>query len=107
MSNPFQHEKRRRFTPLERAEFFAKANGHCQKCTRKIMYGEDWDLDHELALSLGGTNDDANIRVLCSYCHDPKSADDTTTAAKSKRVYVQNVVPGRFKKSKSWGSKRW
>ena len=107
--SPFRHEARRRFSPLERAKFFDAANGHCEKCTRKIPHSDDWDLDHRIPLSLGGTNDDGNIQVLCSWCHDDKTAGssgDTATAAKSKRVYVQNVVPGRHRRSKSW-SKRW
>ena len=103
MSNPFQHEKRRQFTRGERAEFFAKADGHCQKCTRKIPHSDDWDLDHIIALSRGGTNDDSNMQVLCSWCHDGKTDDDKTGAAKSKRVYAQHVVPKRFQRSRSWG----
>ena len=103
MSNPFQHEKRRRFTALERAEFFAKAGGFCQKCTRKIPHSDDWDLDHIIALARGGSNADDNIQVLCSWCHGGKTSDDTTQAAKIKRVYANNVVPKRFLRSKSWG----
>ncbi len=102
-TNPFTHEKRRRFTRLERAAFFALVNGRCAKCTRKIPHGDDWDLDHIIPLSSGGTNDDSNIQVLCSWCHDGKTSDDTTTAAKSKRVYAQHVVPKRFRASRSWG----
>ncbi len=104
--NPFQHEKRKRFSILERAKFFALADGQCQKCTRKIPHGDDWDLgelDHEIALSRGGTNDDSNIRVLCSWCHGDKTADDVTGAAKSKRIYAQHVVPKRFRNSRFWG----
>jgi 5-methylcytosine-specific restriction endonuclease McrA len=108
MSNPFQHEKRRRLTPLQRAELFARAGGNCQQCTRKIPHSDDWDVgewdaDHEIALSRGGTNDDENFRVLCSWCHDEKSSDDRTQAAKSKRIYAQHVVPKRFTRSRSWG----
>ena len=111
MTNPFQHEKRRRLTPLQRAELFAKANGHCQQCTRKIPHSDDWDVgewdaDHEIALSRGGSNEDSNFRVLCSWCHDEKSSDDRTQAAKSKRVYAQHVVPRRFARSSSWGRRR-
>ena len=103
MTNPFQHQGRRRFTPLERAEFFARANGHCQKCTRKIPHSDDWDLDHAIPLSRGGTNDDSNMQVLCSWCHGDKTSDDSAGAAKDKRVYAQHVVPKRFTRSRSWG----
>jgi 5-methylcytosine-specific restriction protein A len=103
MSNPFVHEKRRRFTPLERAEFFARANGHCQKCTRKIPHGDDWAIDHQIPLARGGTNDDSNLQCLCSWCHDGKTDDDLAGAAKDKRVYANHVVPKRFRRSRSWG----
>jgi hypothetical protein len=109
--NPFRHEPRRRFTAQERAKFFARAGGHCEKCTRKIPHADDWglgefDLDHEIALSRGGTNRDDNIRVLCSYCHDEKSADDASGAAKSKRIYTQHVVPSRHRRKSNWGWRR-
>jgi 5-methylcytosine-specific restriction protein A len=110
MSNPFIHEKRKILTVPERAKLFALANGHCQKCTRKIPAGDDWDADHVIPLASGGTNtlpDSAghggNWQVLCSWCHDDKSADDNSRAAKSKRIYAQHVVPKRFTRSRSWG----
>lgn len=104
MSNPFQHEKRKVLSVLERARLFALAEGHCQKCTRKIPAGDDWDADHIIPLATGGTNAfPDNWQVLCSWCHDDKSADDNSRAAKSKRVYAQHVVPKRFSRSRSWG----
>jgi len=107
VSNPFTHEPRRRFTPKERAEFFASKGGRCAKCTRKIGSGDDWDIDwqidHEIALSRGGTNDDANLQLLCGWCHSDKSADDIAGAAKSKRVFIKANVPSRFRRSRSWG----
>ena len=103
MTNPFEHIKRRIFTVLERAKFFARANGHCEKCTRKIPTHDDWDLDHTIPLSRGGTNEDHNMQVLCSWCHDDKSSDDLSGAAKDKRVYANHVVPKRHQRSRSWG----
>jgi 5-methylcytosine-specific restriction endonuclease McrA len=103
LSNPFKHERRRVLTKLERAGLFAMADGHCQKCTRKIPHGDDWDVDHIIPLSRGGTNDDDNLQVLCSWCHGHKTEDDVSGAAKDKRVYANHVVPSRFKRSRSWG----
>lgn len=102
-TSPFQHEKRRRFSPKERAEFFTAADGKCANCKRKIRTGEEWDLDHAHALSRGGTNEAGNIRVLCSICHGAKTGDDIEEASKMKRVYIKQVVPGRFRRSRSWG----
>ena len=103
MSNPFVHEKRRAFSALERAKFYAAANGQCAKCTRTIPHADDWDLDHRIPLSRGGTNDDENMQVLCSWCHDGKTEGDVSGAAKDKRVYASHVVPKRFRRSRSWG----
>lgn len=102
MSNPFQHEKRRRFTAQDRAKAYAVAGGKCANCTRKIMAGEDWDLDHIIALELGGTNDDCNMQVLCSFCHAGKTSDDHADAGHARRVYTKHNVPGRFRKSRAW-----
>ena len=106
MTNPFQHVKRKDPTPLERAKLFALADGCCQKCTRKIPHGDDWDLgeiDHDQALCRGGTNDMENLRVLCSWCHDEKTSDDLSMAAKSKRIYARHHVPKKYQRSRSWG----
>ncbi len=105
-TNPFDHVKRRVFTRLERARFFARANGHCEKCTRKIPHADEWDLDHRVSLSRGGTNEDENMQVLCSWCHDDKtdgSEGDTAMAAKSKRIYASHHVPKKYQRSRSWG----
>jgi 5-methylcytosine-specific restriction endonuclease McrA len=108
VTNPFSHEPRRRFTTLERAKFYARANGHCEKCTRKIPHTDDWAIDHIIALSRGGTNEDHNLQILCSWCHDDKThgdEGDTAMAAKSKRVYAKHIVPKKYQRSRSWGRK--
>jgi 5-methylcytosine-specific restriction endonuclease McrA len=102
MNTPFRHERRKQLTPMERAKIFAAAGGRCASCTRKLGPSDDWDIDHAIALENGGTNDDANLQVLCDWCHTPKTADDHRTASKSKRIYTRQVVPGRFRRSKSW-----
>lgn len=101
--NPFVHEKRKRFTPQERAEVFARDGGHCQGgCTRKLGPSDDWDLDHIIALENGGSNDLSNVRTVCEWCHKGKTADDHHQAAKGRRVYVNRVVPKRFRTSRAW-----
>ena len=102
MNSPFHHERRKDFTPTERAKIFAEAGERCAKCTRKLGIGEDWDLEHRIALENGGTNNPENMQVLCDWCHTPKTSDDHRTASKSKRIYTSQRVPGRFRRSKSW-----
>lgn len=102
MSSSFTHEPRKRFTIMQRAKFFEDAGGRCAKCTRKITAAEDWDLDHRIPLEGGGTNDDENMQVLCSFCHDGKTATDHSMAAKGKRMAAKAFVPRRFKQKRGW-----
>ena len=101
MSSPFTHERRRRFSPRERAEIFAAAGGKCANCGRKIPIGEQWDLDHYPALCRGGTNDD--VRVLCELCHGAKTPVDLSEGSKMKNIYERQHVPAKYRKSRAWG----
>ena len=99
----FTHTKRRQRTPRERAAIFEAADGRCAICTRKLGPRDAWELDHEHAIACGGGDDDADLRVVCSWCHKPKSADDTTRAAKIKRLAIRHTVPAEHRRSRSWG----
>lgn len=103
MTNPFRHEKRRHRTSLELAQIFADRGGRCHLCERKLGPSDRWELDHIVALSRGGTDDDVNLAPCCSWCHDPKSDDDTSAAAKGKRNFAKHFVPSEFRRSRSWG----
>jgi 5-methylcytosine-specific restriction enzyme A len=102
MTSPFEHAKRRSMTPQRRARIFAAHDERCHKCTRKIRPGEDWDVDHVLALERGGTDDDDNLAPICEWCHTDKTADDHATAGHMRRGYTKHNVPGRFRKAKGW-----
>ncbi len=95
--NPFAHEKRRAMTPRRIAEIFARDDGRCQCCKRKLRAGDDYEVDHIIALSKGGSDDDTNLQILCSGCHAIKTPGDISDAAKSKRTYTKSKVPGRYK----------
>lgn len=102
--NAFVHEPRQRFTDQQRARAFANADGKCASCGIKIRIGQDWDLDHILALENGGSNDPENLQVLCELCHAKKTGDDHALAGKSRRTYTKHVVPKSKRRSK-W--RRW
>lgn len=102
MPSPFHHEKRKRRTAQQYAAIFAARGGCCHVCKRKLGPADRWELDHIIPLSSGGTDDDANCAPCCSWCHDPKSDADTAKAAHIKRAYTKHVVPGEFRRSKSW-----
>ena len=42
----------------------------CAICRRLV---DDWDVDHITALKDGGTNEGANIQLLCQDCHREKT----------------------------------
>lgn len=81
--------------------FHAKG-GTCHVCKRKLRPGDDWDLDHMIALSSGGSDDDSNLAPICEGCHALKTKDDTSTAAEGKRRATKHVVPGRFRMARGW-----
>lgn len=103
MTNPFQHEKRKKFSPQERAEIFALRDGKCHRCTRKLGPQDRWILEHLVALENGGTNATDNLTVTCTWCEPEKTAEDHSKAGHSRRAYTRHNVPGEFRRSKSWG----
>lgn len=100
--NPFEHAKRNSMTPQRRAKLFAMHGPYCAECTRKMGPGDDWDLDHIVALERGGTDDDANFQVLCEVCHTAKTGEDHAEAGKMRRSYTKTVVPKRFRQKRGW-----
>jgi 5-methylcytosine-specific restriction endonuclease McrA len=103
MSDPFNHDPRKRFTAQERAAVFAANNGRCHICTRKLGPNDKWTLEHVIALENGGTNDTENLSVSCSWCEPEKTAADHEKAGKSRRNYTRHAVHSDFRRSKSWG----
>lgn len=52
------------------------ANPCCAMCKRITAYPAGFELDHIVALTNGGTNEDGNLQVLCFPCHEIKTAAD-------------------------------
>lgn len=100
--NPFQHARRGAMTAARIARVFAAAGGKCQGCGVKLRPGMDYDIDHIIPLSSGGTDDEDNLQMLCEGCHEIKTGGDISDAAKGKRRYTKHVVPKRFQRSRSW-----
>jgi 5-methylcytosine-specific restriction endonuclease McrA len=99
----FVHDKRRARTAQERAKLFAECGGKCAKCTRKLGPADRWDLDHRTALEAGGTDEDDNLQVLCTWCHTGKTSEDHATGGKIRRSYTKHLVPKEFRRHRAWG----
>ena len=65
--------KRRAIPTALRKAVLEQANGCCQLCGKPSTKLE---VDHHLAVTFGGTNDQGNLRALCQGCHSPKSRQE-------------------------------
>ncbi len=76
---------RRSLSRLARIRVFDAAGGVCHLCGQKIHVGERWDVEHVRALSLGGADDESNMRPAHYACHKIKSAEEAPRKAKADR----------------------
>lgn len=67
--NPNQHNKRRCIKPSLRFKILHRDNSTCQVCGVTAADGAKLQIDHILPVSKGGTNEESNLRVLCSECN--------------------------------------
>lgn len=61
---------------------WAKCDGHCQNCKRKMMAGEVKHFDHITPLADGGKHAESNLQVLCVPCHGDKTSGEASARAK-------------------------
>jgi len=79
--------KRPAMTKARRLRLFARDGGVCYLCKRKVLAGEDYELDHIIPWALAFNDDDDNLRVAHKTCHrTDKTGDDVARIAKSKRM---------------------
>jgi 5-methylcytosine-specific restriction protein A len=100
MTHAFEHIPRKQFTDQARARIFLDRGGKCHKCQRKLGSGDDWILEHIIALQNGGTNEESNMGVTCSWCLPAKNRTDAGLAAKGRAIATAHVVP-RKRRTKS------
>ncbi len=93
--------KRKPISRTVRARVFDKANGCCHLCGGKITASDAWDVDHILALALGGADDESNFAPAHRVCHRGKSASDLGMIRKADRqraVHLGIKKPSRFRR---------
>lgn len=72
--------------PRVRLRVFEAHGGRCHLTGRKIQPGDDWELDHIVALVNGGTNDEDNLAPAIKEAHRKKTATDVAIKKKDRRV---------------------
>lgn len=82
--------KRRKMTRARAAAIFLREQGRCYCCGRKLRIGVDkYQIEHPDPLSLGGSDDDADLRVICNDCHKPKTKKDAAEKARRDRIVTE------------------
>lgn len=87
--------------PRVRVRVFDRCGGRCHRCTRKILTGEKWTLEHLKAAINGGANRESNFGVTCSWCLPDKNAEDV---AEKSSVYTKRAkfLGVELKRKRKW-----
>src|SRR4051812_44495176 len=102
-------------TKAQLAKIFVAADGICHICRQQIRDGERWDAEHVTPLSMGGADNDTNLRPAHVKCHRAKSNAEAGQRAKRNetiaRGYVGNQPKRGFRKPTGtrydWKAKRY
>ena len=88
--------------PRVRLRIFEAHGGCCHVSGRKIRPGDEWHLDHVMALIDGGENRECNLAPILAVEHKAKTAEEVARKAKVDRVRKKHlgikarksVIPG-------------
>lgn len=89
--------------PRVRLRIFERHGGVCHLSGRKIRPGEKWEVEHVLAISLGGENRESNMAPALVGPHKAKTASDRKQKAHNDRIRKRHL--GIRKPSKMAGSR--
>lgn len=71
---------------------FDRYEGRCQcGCNRKIMPGENWVVDHRIALINGGEHRERNLQPLIGAHHQVKTRQDVAIKSKIARTRSRHL----------------
>ena len=100
--------KRKHLTTLQRAKLFLQHDGKCHLCGNKIDgVHEAWEVEHVIALVIGGADDVSNMAPAHKVCHRRKTDADVTAGAKVKRIQARHIGAKGEGKIKSRGFGQW
>lgn len=74
-----------------RLRVFERYGGVCQLSGRKIRAGDRWDVDHRLALGLGGEHAESNLWPVLCDSHKAKTAEDVRMIRKAQRQKAKHL----------------
>ena len=94
---------RRSLSRTVRVRVFERAGGLCHLCGGKIAVSDAWDVDHILALALGGADDESNFAPAHKRCHQQKSAVDVGMIRKADRQKAKHIGA----KVSRWPKSKW
>lgn len=83
--------------PKVRLRVFERHGGLCYLTGRKIMPGDQWDLEHVVALCNGGENRESNLAPALKAPHRIKTKQDRAQKRKRDRIRMRHhgVKPDR------------
>ena len=67
-------KEQRNVTMLMKKKIASDQQWRCGHCLN--LLDESYEVDHKLALFLGGSNDQSNLIALCRNCHGKKTASE-------------------------------
>jgi 5-methylcytosine-specific restriction protein A len=85
-----------------RLRIFLRHGGICHLSGRRILPGDDWDLDHVVALANGGSHSELNLRPALRGPHKVKTARDVAEKAKNDRVRKKHLGIKKPRTIRSW-----
>ena len=84
--------------PRVRLRVFEAHGGKCYLSGRKIMAGEEWDVDHVIAICNGGENRESNLAPALKAKHREKTRADVGEKSKVDRIRKKHL--GIYPKAK-------
>jgi len=95
--------------PRVRLRVFERHNGVCHLSGRLIRAGEHWEIDHVVALILGGEHRERNLAPALVDKHREKTVQDVAEKAKvnrKRKAHLGIKKPSRFPGSRDSGWKK-
>lgn len=84
--------RRSKITRAKRVRIFDAAGGICHLCGHPIDgTKEDWEVEHPIALGMGGSDKESELRPAHVHCHKDKTAKDKKVIAKTVRARAAHI----------------